>query len=981
MPIRDYNDAVEVERAAGRIFDASPDGRAAEIRGLFVEVLDFAPASGQVALPGVSTDPVLPGAAERIAELDGFHVIYVPLKPSNTDRVRKGDVDKAARLIADQIGEDVLLVFTNPSASQVHVVLPDFTKSRISLRRMVVERDLPRRTAVQQVSNIYWRYQASGSIRTALDEAFDVGPVTKEFFEEYKRLHKMAIERVQGFGTEGDEEEQKKLFVQTLYNRLMFIYFLSRKGWLSFPGPDGEADFDYLNALWRDYSTKDEQNKNFHMQRLSLLFFAGLNNPQCRDLSVNNPVVYSLIGNVPFLNGGLFEESDLDKRQGILVPDDVIERVLSQLFDRFNFTIMESTPFDIEVAVDPEMLGKAFEELVTGRHDTGSYYTPRNVVSFMCREVLKGYLEGQDTGVDAEAIGRFVEGQNTSGITVVAARRISEALADVKVLDPACGSGAYLLGMMQELIELQTALFNVGVDSKALYDLKLEIIQRNLYGVDIDEFAANIAMLRLWLSLAIDYEEAKPEPLPNLDFKIVVGDSLLGPDPGLLDQSRYMIDVSQVPDLKARYMRATADKSRLKQEILAAEEQLRQDMGVTAMPEGVVDWRIEFADVFSQHGGFDVVIANPPYVEARSDAIPTERKEAYRSRLQSDWGDTLPRGSDLLIYFFPRAAKLLAQNGKACFITQNAWLSTDYGYKFQQFSLGRFSFQAIIDTDSKFFASVGGPSINAVIAFFTTEISPEIEYATANSAMEITMVKKVRADSQMKWGHLFAMNPTFSGIISTLHSRSGTSTHVTFGQGLNFPKSALNHRAATIDVITKSVGFSALSADAKIADIPSSRVGRAPALIMPRGIGNRHYCTFNNCKAYSWSAVELYLPDELWYSNTHYCLWAYLNSSFVWLFREVTGRTNLGGGMLKAEASDMKLLPVGFDFDFVDSAKEVLSMLQEREPLPVEHEVYSREHLLIDDMVAEFLGFADQQDDIRRELIHKVAFRANRGRT
>ena len=725
MPIRDYKDAVEVERAAGRIFDASPDGRAAEIRGLFVEVLDFAPASGQMALPGVSNDPVLPSAAERIAELDGFHVIYVPLKPSNTDRVRKGDVDKAARLIADQIGYDLLLVFTNPSASQIHVVLPDLTGSRISLRRMVVERDLPRRTAVQQASNIYWRYQASGSIHTALNEAFDVEPVTKEFFEEYERIHKMAIERVQGFGTEGDEDEQKKLFVQTLFNRLMFIYFLSRKGWLSFPGPDGEADFDYLNALWRDYSAKDEQNKNFHIQRLSLLFFAGLNNPQCRDLSVNNPVVYSLIGNVPFLNGGLFEESDLDNRQGILVPDDVIERVLSQLFQRFNFTVMESTPFDIEVAVDPEMLGKVFEELVTERHDSGSYYTPRPVVSFMCREALKGYLEGQYTGATPEGIARFVDIQDTSEIDVPSARRISGALAEVKVVDPACGSGAYLLGMMQELIELQTALFNVGVDSKALYDLKLEIIQTNLYGVDLDEFATNIAKLRLWLSLAIDYEGEKPEPLPNLDFKVIRGDSLLGPDPSTgvelqASLGRSAENIARLGQLKAEYMRAyqLEDKERLRRNIQDIESNILVALGNVGVAEGIVDWRLEFAEVFGQRRGFDVAIANPPYV--RYQKIDTD----YKAKLRPLYGDTTVGQSDLYCYFYIRALQLLATGGLHVFVCSNSWLDVGYGARLQEYFLDNAHIKAVYES------------------------AVERQFSTADINTAISIIRKSNADER-----------------------------------------------------------------------------------------------------------------------------------------------------------------------------------------------------------------------------------------
>ena len=195
---------------------------------------------------------------------------------------------------------------------------------------------------------------------------------------------------------------------------------------------------------------------------------------------------------------------------------------------------MESTPFDIEVAVDPEMLGKVFEELVTGRHDSGSYYTPRPVVSFMCREALKGYLEGCDTGLTTAEIATFVDERESSGLPLASAPKVAEALAEVTVVDPACGSGAYLLGMMQELVDLQSALYNVEADTGGLYDLKLHIIQRNLYGVDNDEFAVNIAMLRLWLSLAIEYEGDKPEPLPNLEFKIVCEDSLLGPDPAEL---------------------------------------------------------------------------------------------------------------------------------------------------------------------------------------------------------------------------------------------------------------------------------------------------------------------------------------------------------------------------------------------------------------------------------------------------------------
>ena len=184
-------------------------------------------------------------------------------------------------------------------------------------------------------------------------------------------------------------------------------------------------------------------NPTFRYDRLRPLFFGGLNNDGSQDLTAY-PDARRLIGKVPFLNGGLFEETDLDRRTNATVPDDVIRSIFDDLFDRFNFTVMESTPFDIEVAVDPEMLGKVFEELVTGRHDSGSYYTPRPVVSFMCREALKGFLQGRDTGLEDAAIARFVDDHDTSRVSVAAARGVGRALDEITVVDPACGSGRLL---------------------------------------------------------------------------------------------------------------------------------------------------------------------------------------------------------------------------------------------------------------------------------------------------------------------------------------------------------------------------------------------------------------------------------------------------------------------------------------------------------------------------------------------------------
>ena len=980
MPIVNRDDAVEVENRIGDIFASSSSERASEIRGLFVEVLDFDPATGHVSLSPSPGNVDLPSSAEHVAELDGVHVLYIALDTRDTDRVRKAEAAETAKLISNQLGDDLLVVLTNTSVSQIHLVYPSFESARPTLRRMVIERDLPRRTAVQQFSNIYWNHLDSGSIRSSLDKAFDVEAVTKRFFEEYKRVFDLAIDHVEGFGTSDGEQEDKKLFVQTLFNRLMFIYFLSRKGWLTFGG-----DNDYLNALWRDYRAADGEDKNFHVDRLKLLFFAGLNNPQSRDLRRNNPVLHAKIGAPPFLNGGLFEKTDLDNRSGVTVPDTVIEPILRDLFDRFNFTVMESTPFDIEVAVDPEMLGKVFEELVTGRHDTGSYYTPRPVVSFMCREALKGYLEGCDTGLEKEDIAKFVDERETSGVSLPSAPKVAEALEDVTVVDPACGSGAYLLGMMQELVDLRTALFNIGVDARSLYDLKLHIIQRNLYGVDIDEFAVNIAMLRMWLSLVIEYEGDTPEPLPNLDFKVVKGDSLLGPDPnpdnyGDLFRYRAHSVATQLADLKARHMEATTGKDALKEEIASVQDELREALADTPAPAEAVDWRVEFIEVFTGRGGFDLVIGNPPYVEARNSRLSEALKDAYGNQVLRDWGSRLPRGSDLLIYFFTRSTRLFHDAGQGCLITQNAWLSTNYGKTFQDFSVGRFSFERIIDTHSRFFTAVRGPNINAIIALFGRSEVPSLEYTIVDSKMCPLSTRSIAPKQSLKWGHLFSMPEFYQDMLTELNAKQASKGVIEFGQGINVPMARLNGPGAHIPLIFKDVKFVAESPDGKAVegDLSVGRMGKIPALVMPRGIGERHYCTFNYARALSYSQVELYLPDNLWESDIHYCLWAYLNSSFVWLFRELTGRKNLGGGLLKAEATDMKGLPINFDFGFAREAKEVFESLRGRAPLPVSKEVLSEEHLKIDQLVGDHLGFAEMQDAIRETLVREVGTRGSR---
>ena len=199
MPILNPADAREVEDCFKSLFVAASRDRAREIRKLFVEVLDFEAATGQVSLAGAPATVSLPASAERIAQLDGVHVLYIDLNTVDTDRVRKAEVEAAAKRIADQLGEDMLLVVINKSGTQLHIIHPDFGGARLVLRRMVIGHDVPRRTVVQQISNIYSDYGKSKNLRKVLREAFDVEPVTTDFFRKYKEVFEQALKAITGF--------------------------------------------------------------------------------------------------------------------------------------------------------------------------------------------------------------------------------------------------------------------------------------------------------------------------------------------------------------------------------------------------------------------------------------------------------------------------------------------------------------------------------------------------------------------------------------------------------------------------------------------------------------------------------------------------------------------------------------------------------------------------------------------------------------
>lgn len=416
---------------------------------------------GDTAADALVRDPVLFAAG---GQNDGFHVIYARLASDRLLLTHERRV--ITRLLRDHPYS--LFLFSDEAQIRWHFVnvklAPDSdleydekTDRRRLFRRITIGPEERLRTAAERISMLDLESLDGDlpglsplAIQKRHDEAFDAEAVSDEFFRQYAGVFERAEKLIRGI----DEPDRKRLFAQRLFNRLMFIPFIQKKGWLKFGGHT-----DYLLSLWKEYLNNASSKSNFYRDRLKLLFFSGLNTPdEVNIIGVSRRgILKSLIGDVPYLNAGLFEEDKDDRDKNIMVPDECMETIIKELFNQFNFTVTESTPLDAEVAVDPEMLGRIFEELVTGRHESGSYYTPKPVVSFMCREALKGYLARVIPMETTEAIQQFAEHHHAENLRYPEA--VLEALRRVRVCDPACGSGAYLLGMLHELITLRNCLF------------------------------------------------------------------------------------------------------------------------------------------------------------------------------------------------------------------------------------------------------------------------------------------------------------------------------------------------------------------------------------------------------------------------------------------------------------------------------------------------------------------------------------------
>jgi hypothetical protein len=343
----------------------------------------------------------------------------------------------------------------------------------------------------------------------AIEDAFGVEKVSNEFFAKYRGLFERLNENISDQMALFGNEDGLHAFSKKLLGRIVFLYFLQKKGWLGVPkdGQWGDGDRNFVSNLFK------KNSEEFYAKKLSLLFFDTLNRQRPND--------YSDIFDcrIPFLNGGLFDKNPAyDDR--VFISDEIFGEIF-ETFDGYNFTIIEDSADESEVAIDPEMLGRVFENLLEEnyRKGKGAFYTPREIVGYMCRQSIKEKLIQT---FEPEWIDRLINKQETDNPYIRKhANEIKEAVLGLRVLDPAIGSGAFPMGMLQTMIEILSNIDKAA--DKA--ELKRSIIENSIYGVDIDSDAVEIAKLRFWLSLTVD--EESPSPLPNLDFKIMQGNSLL----------------------------------------------------------------------------------------------------------------------------------------------------------------------------------------------------------------------------------------------------------------------------------------------------------------------------------------------------------------------------------------------------------------------------------------------------------------------
>ncbi|MCG0291797.1 Eco57I restriction-modification methylase domain-containing protein [Phocaeicola vulgatus] len=557
-----------------------------------------------------------------------------------------------------------------------------------------------------------------------LKTAFSVEALSDEFFDKYREQYADFIQYITGkrFVKVGSKWEEKVLdkpnaalmqafdhnekkirdYVKKMMGRITFLHFLQRKGWMC-------GDLNYMQNMFEHSAYKNDYLDSV----LEPLFFGILNTKPAEREALFTDYGWdkSLLNewkDIPYLNGGLFERDEEDEPESRF-PAEYFKR-LFQFFSEYNFTIDENDPNDAEVGVNPEMLGKIFENLLEDNKDKGAFYTPKEIVRYMCQESLIAYLE-TNTSIAKEKIRQFVLSPEESVVDIPENKKpkLLAALEEVKICDPAIGSGAFPMGLLNELLHCREVLSGEHYDRA---EIKKSIIQNNIYGVDIEKGAVDIARLRFWLSIVVD--EETPSPLPNLDYKIMQGNSLIESfmdvdlskltyekeykkDKGeisLFDDEKNRLQKTVSHLLSSYYSCSDHDrKVKLQQEI---SNTINKQLEAQAYDPTILAklkeinlaennkfflWHTWFSDVFNREDkeGFDIVIGNPPYIQLQNNG-------GELAKLYEDCHfQTFAKTGDIYCLFYEKGWQLLRQQGHLCFITSNKWMRAGYGEKTRGF--------------------------------------------------------------------------------------------------------------------------------------------------------------------------------------------------------------------------------------------------------------------------------------------------------
>lgn len=551
--------------------------------------------------------------------------------------------------------------------------------------------------------------------RDDIVKAFDVAALSDEFFGKYKAQYEKFCNYIYDncedeslFGYEFAEWDEKLIrdYVKKLLGRIVFLHFLQKKGWLGVPldGEWGDGDKQFMKHLFEASSQK--QKDNYLDCVLEPLFAEALNTLRADDIFDLNVEGFRNT-RIPYLNGGLFERDMLDEPKSTF-PASYFED-LFEFFYQYNFTIDENDPNDAEVGIDPEMLGRIFENLLEDNKDRGIYYTPKNIVQYMCKESLIAYLQ-TDVNEDSTCniIRKFVSSYDASLLPMELKEVLDKKLKEVKICDPAIGSGAFPMGLLRELYNCRKAI--EGIDDEKAVNIKTHIIQNNIYGVDIEKGAVDIARLRFWLALIVD--EQAPHALPNLDFKIMQGNSLLEQFEGVDLSGMSLNEQEQKRTRKGKAWQAYfafdeqdalaniqhaikeyynsdnhAQKLVLRNVInenvrnyiltlKGCTPDIRQKIKELPIPnDKFFLWHIYFKEVFDK-GGFDIVIGNPPYIKEYENR---NAFDGFREHSPYYIGKM-----DLWHGFACNAIDLCKNYGIVIFIAQNNWTTNSGASKLRK---------------------------------------------------------------------------------------------------------------------------------------------------------------------------------------------------------------------------------------------------------------------------------------------------------